>query len=200
MRRLLLLAPLLLTLAACDSYNTGYDDGFNDGQQTRPRVRVVDFEFDRTRYALSNDGTTATFDSRTLTNSTVRQRLAAALATAGDGALVVAYVDSRLLVDATTGGQTWSALPATRAFRDDSGTIPFETVLSYEYSFDNGDFYFDVVSSDPASDFPTGQLFGFAIRRDPRLRVVTVPADIINGTRIDVRDYNAMRAAFDLPE
>lgn len=199
MRRLLLLAPLLLTLAACDSYNTGYDDGFNDGQQNRPRVRVVDFEFDRTRYTLGGDGTVATFDSRTL-GSTVRQRLAAALATAGDGALVVAYVDARLLYDVRPDGQTWTALPATRAFRDVVNGVPYETVLSYEYSFDNGDFYFDVVSSDPASDFPAGELFGFAIRRDPRLRVVTVPADIINGTRIDVRDYNAMRAAFDLPE
>jgi len=200
MRTFLTLALLALVLPACDGYNLGYDDGYDDGQNDRPQVRVVDFEFDRDGYQLSTDQRTASFESDDITSNTARTALQNALATAGDGAVVMAYVESSFLIDATTTGQTYSALPVTRAFRDTVEGTPYETVLSYEYSFDNGDFYFDVVSSDPASDFGGDVLFDFAIAEDPQLRVVTIPADIFNKTTVDLTNYEEVRAAFNLPD
>lgn len=209
---LLLALALALPLTACDSYyNDGYDDGYYDGQGSGSRVRVVDFEFDADDYDISDDGTTASFESDDIVDSGDRSRLTTALATAGDGAVVVAYVESSFLIDVSTTGQTYSALPVSRAFRgeipydvDNDGTtdefVPVETVLSYEYSFDNEDFYFDVVSSDPESEFAAGQLFGFAIDSDPQIRVVAIPADIINKTSVDLTDYAAVKAAFNLPD
>ncbi len=200
MRTFLTLALLALALPACDGYNLGYDDGYDDGQNDRPQVRVVDFEFDRNGYQLSNDERTATFESDDITSNSARTALQDALATAGDGAVVVAYVESSLIFNATTTGQTYSALPVTRAFRDTVEGTPYETVLSYEYSFDNGDFYFDVVSSDPDSDFGESGLFAIVIPRDPQLRVVTIPADVFNKTTVDLTNYAEVRAAFNLPD
>lgn len=204
LRTLALLTATVASLAACDVYTEDPDDDL--------RVRVVDFEFDRDDYSVSTDGTIASFESDDIASGSQRDALQAALRTAGDGAVVVAYIRTDFLISTSTAdGQTYSALPVARAFRgeipydvDNDGVedefVPVETVLSYEYSFDNEDFYFDVVSSDPDSDFDAGALFGFAIADDPNLRVVTIPADVFNKTSVDLTDYAAVRAAFRLPD
>lgn len=213
---LLLAAALPLTLVACDTYDGGYDDGFYDGQQDRPRVRVVDFTLDGDRYDISDSTTVASFQDDDVRDSDDRSRLRTALRTAGDGALVVAYIDTRTVIDTQTGGQTFSALPLTRSqeafvsldVNGDSTISPGEGVpyvdysLSYEYSFDNDNFYFDVVSSARGDGFPGGAraFFDAVIPIDVNLRVVTVPADIINKTTVDWTDYAAVKAAFNLPD
>ena len=208
---LLLLVGAGLTGSACDTYDNGYDDGYNDGQDDRPRVRVVDFEFDGDDYAVNTDGTVASFESDDIRSQSQRTALETALRTAGDGAIVVAYIDTELVIDTRGTGQTYSALPLTRAFEDDLPfdvdgdgtleTIRITTVLSYEYSFDNEDFYFDVTTSFDANTFGNPRtFFDFVIPVDVRLRVVTIPADIFNKTSVDLTDYAAVQAAFALPE
>lgn len=213
---LLLLVGAGLSVSACDTYDNGYDDGYTDGQSERPRVRVVDFELDGDDYAVSTDGFVASFESDDIRSQSERTALEAALRTAGDGAIVVAYIDTELVIDTRGTGQTYSALPITRAqdafvefdvnndgtVSPGEGLLYVDYVLSYEYSFDNEDFYFDVVSSASGNDFTGGAraFFDAVIPLDVRLRVVTIPADLFNKTSVDLTDYNAVRAAFDLSE
>ena len=84
---------------------------------------------------------------------------------------------------------------------------------SYEYSFDNQDLYFDIVSSAPYTDFSSDprDLFDFIAPQrqlggssDIDLRLVVIPDELFyvngSGARIDVRDYEAVKAAFNLPD
>lgn len=208
---------LVLAVSACDTYyDDGYDDGYNDGQTERPRVRVVDFSLDGDDYRVSDDGFVASFESDDIRSQSQRNALQTALRTAGDGAVVVAYIDTDLVIDSGNPSNAYSALPLTRAQDafvnfdlNNDGTvspgegIPYvDYVLSYEYSFDNEDFYFDVVSSASGNDFGGGAraFFDAAIPLDVRLRVVSIPGEVFNKTSVDLTDYAAVRAAFNLPE
>lgn len=198
--RLTLLASLalLLSVSACDTY---YEDDRGD-------VIVVDFTLDGDGYEVSDDGLVASFDTDDVELSSDRDGLRLALREAGDGALVAAYIDTELVLDVSGTGQTYSALPLTRGYEgqpilideDGDGTpeeIPYvDFTVTYEYSFDNQDFYFDVTSSAPLD-------WESFLPREIDMRVVTIPADVYYaraGARIDLRDYEAVKAAFGLPD
>ena len=197
--RLTLLAALGLavSLGACDTY---YEDERGD-------VVVVDFTIDGDRYTASDDGLVASFNTDDVESAEDRDGLRIALREAGDGALVAAYVDTELVLAVEGTGQTFSALPLTRGYEgnvlvdlDDDGTLDdlFYTdfTVTWEYSFDNEDFYFDVSSSAPLE-------WGEFLPREIDLRVVSVPADVYYaraGARIDLRDYEAVKSAFTLPD
>ena len=211
MRTFLTLALLALALPACDTYDTGYDDGFNDGRDDRPQVRVVDFELDADSYSVSDNSTVATFESDDITDNLDRDALTRALAVAGDGALVAAYIDTDQVIESPTQSASWSALPLTRAREErvqydvdgdgDLDEILVPLVASYEYSFDNEDFYFDIVSSVAGTEYGDPRtLFDGLIPGDLRLRVVTIPADVLNKTTVDLTDYVAVARAFNLPD
>lgn len=209
----LVAAFAIFSLGACDTT----DDTALD-------VSVVDLSFDVDDYTAGGDLRTATFDA--INASVSRGNLDFALEQAGDGALVMLYIDVELVtpVNGAEDGTTWSALPITRGFNealfgnpDNPSDEDLITTLlvSYEYSFDNQDLYFDVVSSLPASSFPgitTREYFdgilpfrelGGSDRID--LRLVVIPDELFfvdgrAGARIDMRDYAAVKAAFNLPD
>ena len=207
----LALAALVVSASGCDTT----DD-------TALNVFVVDLGFDNQQYRVSNDTRVASFDARDARVS--RGNLEAALRTVGDGALVMLYIDVEQVqnVDGAQGNTTWTALPLTRSFEElvlaDDGagnTIEIPVVgytASYEYSFDNGDLNFDVVSSAPASDFSDDPTLLFdaivpqradGTSRDVNLRLVTIPDELFltgAGARIDLRDYQAVQAAYGLPD
>ena len=206
-------ASVLLAASGCDTT----DD-------TALSVFVADFNFDNRDYAVSADSRVATFDARDA--RVTRGSLTDALRTAGDGALVMLYINVEQVqdVDGAEGNVTWSALPLTRAYEElvlasdaEGGTVEIPVVgytSSYEYSFDNGDLYFDVVSSAPATDFDSDPraLFDFLVpqRADGAsstvdLRLVTIPDELFfvdgrAGARVDLRDYDAVKAAYGLPD
>jgi hypothetical protein len=189
-----LVALAAVTLSACDTY---YDEPVD--------VYVADFSLDGDAYALSADGRVASYESDDINSSTERDAVRRALRSAGDGAVVMAYIDSELVLDVTGTGQTYSALPITRGFegtvlvdQNGDGTpeeVPFvDFFVTYEYSFDNEDFYFDFVST-AAIDFAD------FVPADIDLRVVAIPATVFNkmGT-VDLTNYEAVKAAFNLPD
>lgn len=228
MRLLPLLALALLTLPACDSYNDGYDDGYYDGQgsgTTTAGARFVDFSLDAQDYTVSGDTRTASYQTDDIDSGTVRAAVERALATAADGSLVALYIKSYLVTNQS--GQsdpTYSALPLSRGFDErlvttvnpDGTPGPQVYVVgltaSYEYSFDNGDLYFDVVSSKPSTDFGTNPrtLFDVIVPQETQangtalgpdrldLRIVTVPATAAK-RGVDMTDYAAVAAAYGLP-
>ena len=215
-------ATAVLGLGACDDY---YDDGYDD-DDTSLQVFVVDFSLDPFEYdppRSNEDLVTASFDARDAV--VTRGDLDDALATAGDGSLVMLYIDLELVsaFDGAEDNTTWSALPLTRGFEevvvnDDDGTgienIPVVGyTASYEYSFDNDDLYFDVVSSAPYTDFSEDPrvLFDFIVPQradgsgDLDLRLVVIPDELFYtnataGARVDLRDYEAVKAAYNLPD
>lgn len=230
MRTSLLLAALALALPACDSYDSGYDDGFIDGTNNVPTngATFVDFTLDASNYAVSGDQRTATYESDDIDSGTVRGAVETALDRAGDGALVMLYIRNDLVNNVGGGtSQPYTALPLTRGFEeivlsdvDNDGdgfadTIPVVGyTASYEYSFDNQDLYFDVVSSTPATNFGTNprSLFDY-IAPQPRgadglpsglttlrFRLLTVPASAGARSGVDLSDYAAVKAAYGLPD
>ncbi|HEX8386128.1 MAG TPA: hypothetical protein VF576_08090 [Rubricoccaceae bacterium] len=214
--RPLLLAALAVSFSACDSYNNGYDDGYYDGIDDAPTggATVVDFTLDRDDYEISDDTQVASFESDRIGEASDLADLRSALASAGEngGALVAAYV----VTDVRDDGRTYSALPLTRAEDafvafdvDNDGTVEagegvayVDYTLAYEYSFDDQDFYFDVVSSARGDTFPGGEeaFFDAVISDDIEVRVVTVPADEFNRSAVDMTDYAAVAAAYNLPD
>jgi len=136
------------------------------------------------------------------------------------------YIDVELVspVEGASGNRTYAALPLSRSFEEivlagdgSGGTVEIPVVgytASYEYSFDNQDLYFDVVSSAPYTDFSTdpADLFDFIVPQRALggssaidLRLVVIPDELylVNGqaaARVDLRDYAAVKAAYDLPD
>ena len=209
-----------LALGACDTNDYYGDD------DTSLRVLVSDFSFapnDYTAPETNSDQRTAVFDAR---DATVRRGdLDDALRTVGDGALVMLYIDVELVspVEGAEGNTTWAALPLSRSFEEivlagdgNGGTTTVPVVgytVSYEYSFDNQDLYFDVVSSAPYTDFSDDprDLFDFLVPQrevaagdDIDLRLVVIPDELYytNGAaaRVDLRDYEAVKRAYNLPD
>ena len=224
MRLSLLLLLALVALPACDSntYDNGYDDGYGAGQ-TSNGATFVDFTLDATAYTLLNDRT-ATYQSDDIDSGATRAAVERALATAGDGALVMLYIDNQLVNESEPGTQTaYTALPLSRGFDQlvltpDGDNPPLEInvvgfTASYEFSFDNQDLFFDVVSSAPASDFGANErtLFNFIApqRRvdnvpqgltQLRFRLVTLPARAGQRSAVDLTDYAAVKKAYNLPD
>lgn len=195
-----------LVFAACDTY------------ETRRDVSVVDFRLDALDYDVSADSRTASFQTDNVDSGETRDEIEFALRSAGDGALVLLYIESELVQNFEGTGQTWAALPLSRSFeevvlRDADTTIPVVGyTVSFEYSFDNDDLYFDVVSSAPATDFDNDPRVLFdsivpqRVEQGPDeldFRLVTIPADRYYGqagARIDLRDYEAVKRAYTLPD
>lgn len=216
--RFFLLAALVFSLSACDSYDD--DDG-----DTSLQVFVADFEFDADDYGdpLADDKT-VTFNASDA--QVTSGDLDDALETVGDGDMVMLYIDTELVspVEGADNG-TWSALPLVRGFEDivfgdtdgdgvsDGDIAVTGLVVSYEYSFDNDDLYFDVVSSLPYTDFTSAPedffdsilpaRFGQA-PDEIRLRLVVIPDELFfsdsAAARIDLRDYEAVKQAYNLPD
>ncbi|GAB5534085.1 MAG: hypothetical protein Rubg2KO_03340 [Rubricoccaceae bacterium] len=205
--RLTLLALALpLVFAACDTY------------ETRRDVSVVDFRLDALNYDVSADNKTASFETDNVDSGTARDEIEFALRSAGDGALVLLYIESELVQDFEGTGQTFSALPLSRSFEEvvlqasDTSIPVVGYTVSYEYSFDNDDLYFDVVSSAPATDFDADPRVLFdsvvpqRVENGPdqlEFRLVTIPSDRYYGqgaARIDLRDYEAVKRAYNLPD
>ncbi len=209
---LVALAALVVSASGCDST-----------EDTALNVFVVDFNFDNQDYRVSQDGRIASFDAQDA--QVTRGDLDRALRTAGDGALVMLYINVEQVqdVDGADGNVTWSALPLTRGYEelvlaDENGSTIQVPVIAYtssfEYSFDNGDLNFDVVSSAPASDFDADPtvLFDFLVpqredgtSRTVDLRLVTIPNELFltdsrAGARIDLTDYQAVKQAYNLPD
>ncbi len=210
----------VLSLGACDTTD------YYEADDTSLRVLVTDFDFAASDYESGpDDPFTATYDA---VNARVRRGdLGEALRTAGDGALVMLYIDVELVsVAGSADNGTWTPLPLTRGFdqlvfgdSDGDGTTDgdiFVTGLlaSYEYSFDNQDLYFDVRSSLPYTDFGDDDEAFFDTLIPSRfegesqnidLRLVVIPDELYRanagaGARIDLRDYQAVKKAFDLPD
>jgi len=219
--RLLPLLALTLVFGACDTH----DDYDYYEEDTSLQVFVADFQFDADDYEVNEaDQKTVTFYSRDalVTDGDLDD----ALETVGDGDMVMLYIDTEL-VSAVEGAEngTWSALPLVRGFDEivfgdtdgdgvSDGDIYITGLLaSYEYSFDNGNLYFDVVSSLPYTDYTDDPYaffdtilparFGEA-PDDIRLRLVVIPDELFYtnalAPRLDLRDYEAVKAAYGLPD
>ena len=195
-----LVALLALGVSACDTYDDD-DDGGPYG------VTVVDFSLDGDDFELSDDGQVASFVSDDIASDRARDDVRLALRNAGSGALVVLYADNSLILAGTEGSYT--ALPVTvgqeilvtgEEGQDDVTTL----AITYSYSFDDADLYFDVLSTTPlaASGDDVVSFDDFLPNRID-LRLVTVPADLYYGkagARVDLRDYEAVKQAFNLPD
>jgi hypothetical protein len=213
--RLSLAALLLLAVAA---------SGCDTTDDTALDVFVVDLEFDDDDYSV--DGLyTASFASANAVTS--GDDLFSALQTAGQGDLVMLYIDSNLIVQFEPEQElaTWSPLPLSRGFNealfpaaDPADDELFTTLtVSYEYSFEDGNVYFDVVSSLPYTQFDLGpdgdprdyfdsilpRRFASETADDILLRLVVIPDELFftdGAARVNLRDYEAVQRAYDLPD
>ena len=206
------LAALALSfvVAACDTDGDYYEE-------SRGEVRVVDFRLDALDYDVSADNLTASFESDDVDSGETRDQIERSLADASTaGALVMLYIDSEL-VNIQPGAEfgTWAALPLSRSFEgfvSGEGDVAVVYTASYEFSFDNDDLYFDVVSSAPFDAFDESpddfiaRILPQRIEDGPDqllLRLVTIPADRYYnqaGLRVDLRDYEAVKRAYNLPD
>ncbi|OZC02016.1 hypothetical protein [Rubricoccus marinus] len=205
---LFLLAALLPLASACDTY---YEDDRDDRDAL---VRVVDFELDTDGFELSSDTRTASFDTDDIQGTSDRDEVEDALRFAGDGALVLLYADNELILDVSTTGQTYTPLPVTVGYEVelDSGLPVVEYTITYTYAFDNEDLYVDVLSSARSDSFPgadqdPGVLFADLLPNEIEMRLVTLEADVyarksaeLGKTGIDLRNYEQVKAVFNLPD
>ncbi len=165
--RLSLLLLALLALPACDSYNNGYDDGYGDGQGNAPAstATVVDFSLDATPVRrLVGHAHRVLPLARHLIDSGDAQRCRAGTRDGRRrGARDALHQELPRHQPVCPTDPTYSALPISRGFSQlvltngPNGTTQTINVVgytaSYEFSFDNNDLYFDVVSSEPGSSF-----------------------------------------------
>lgn len=197
----LLALAAILPLAACDTYYDDDDDAY---------VRVIDFEMDVDGYAESGDGLTASFDTDDIQSSADQDDVEDALRLAGDGALVLLYADNQLILDVSTTGQTYTALPVTKGFEAETvDGLPYvDYTVTFTYAFDNQDLYFDVLSS-AALDFDVLFSDVLGLGNEIEFRLVTLEADVVyakqseaakTGGSIDFRNYEQVRSVFGLPD
>ena len=192
-----LAAAAVLSLGACDTDDTALD------------VFVVDFEIDTSDPGIRDEGRVASYNTDDVVSPSDEAAVRDVLRDAGDGSLVVAYARTRDILDETATPQTYSGLPITRGFEgtvlvdeDDDGDfeeVPFvDFLVTYEYSFDNQDFYFDAVSS-AALDFAD------FLPANLGIRLVVIPDELFRvngqaGARVDLGDYEAVKRAYGLPD
>ena len=216
--RLSPLAALLLAVAfgGCD---TNEIDRYEP--DTSLEVFVVDLEWDPDDYRPVGLSTASFFpDDVTVLSGDFD----AALQTAGQGDLVMLYIDSRLVAQYETDQRTWTALPLTRGFNDvvfgdtdgddesDGDLLVTSLNVSYEYSFEDGNVYFDVVSSLPYTEFSNDPdvlfrrvlpaRFESTAPDDIRLRLVVIPDELFftnEAARVNLRDYEAVQRAYGAP-
>lgn len=215
--RLFPLAAVLLaaSLTACDT---------GDVDDTALDVLVVDLLFDADDYVLEGVNT-ASFSAADA--AVLEGDLSAALQTAGQGDLVMAYISSDLVSEFETNpdAQFWTPLPLTRGFDElvlaDRGGETVEVpvtgyVASYEYSFADDAFFFEAVSSAPYTDFTTEteddprvlfdailpRRFGSTLPDDIEVRLVVIPDELFFTTAADVdfRSYESVQKAYGLPD
>lgn len=108
-----------------------------------------------------------------------------------DGAVLL-YVDNSLFLGSGASG-TWALMPFTEGVDFDDDLI-VDYTLTYQYSFDLGDLYIDIIAS--ATEFDFSSFFG-------EFRLVMIPGDLFVGNAragVDFSDYEAVREAFALPE
>ncbi|HLA63559.1 MAG TPA: hypothetical protein VK610_03980 [Rhodothermales bacterium] len=195
---LLLLAPLAFT--GCD---TVYDD-IDDGDTYGNVINVVTFNFNVGDIELSADGYTATFNSDDVRDSGARTNIADALTTheVEDG-VVLLYAEDDLILGSNGGDDRWSALPYTEGFgltNPDGDYV--ELTVTYTYSYDIADLYFDVSSSVNNLDFEQF-LSGRTGGNNVQMRLVTIPGEIYTArglSRADLRSYADVQRAFSLAE
>lgn len=218
--RLSLLAVLLLAVAASGCDSDGID---NYEPDTSLEVFVVDLEWDPDDYRLDGFNTASFFSS----DATVvgGDNLSDALQTAGQGDLVMLYIYSQLVAQYETDQDTWTGLPLTRGFNDivfgdtdgddesDGDILVTSLNVSYEYSFEDNNIYFDVVSSLPYTEFSDNPdvlfsrilpaRFESTAPDDILVRLVVIPDELFftNGAaRVNLRDYEAVKRAYGLPD
>lgn len=204
---------LAVALSACDT--TGTEDTALD-------VLAVDLVFDADEYRVYGDYTASFFSTDA---TVVSGNLADALQTVGQGDLVMLYIDTQLVAPYETDQQTYTALPITRGFNDivfgdtdgddqsDGDILVTSLTASYEYSFGDGNLYFDVVSSLPYTEFSSAPEVLFdrilparfeEVPSTINLRLVVIPDELFftNGAaaRVDLRDYEAVKQAYGLPD
>lgn len=187
--------PLILT-SGCDIYEDDEDELDDDD------IAVVEFSFDGDDASISEDDRIASFDTDDVTSSSDRAAVEDALDGADEGAVVLLYADGGLLFEGGEG--TWTALPVTRGLeRLDTGGAPYvEYTLTYSYSYDDADLYFDVLSSIDL-DTLTDEEYAVAVPGQIDLRLVTVREGAFleaQAAGVDFQSYEAVRRAFALPE
>ena len=196
------LVALALVVGACDTT----DDTALD-------VLTVDFSIDADDYEVTGLYTAA-FSAEDAEVSS--GNLSRALRTAGSGDLVMLYIASELVNGFESTNVFWTGLPVTRGFNQvsDDGTEFIDLVASYEYTFADNSLFFNVVSSlpfDAFSDDPEvlfESIIPAEIGRSPDdlfFRLVVIPDELFfvdgqAGARVDLRDYEAVKAAYGLPD
>lgn len=204
---------LAVAFSACDT--TGTDDTALD-------VFTVDLLFDADEYRVDGEYTASFFSTDA---TVVSGNLTEALQTVGQGDLVMLYIDSRVVAQYETDQQTYTALPITRGFNDivfgdtdgdhqsDGDILVTSLTASYEYSFEDGNLYFDVVSSLPYTEFSSApevlfdRILPARFEEAPstiNLRLVVIPDELFftdgAAARVDLRDYEAVKQAYGLPD
>lgn len=212
--RTLRFLPLALlaavAVAGCDEFNEGTDTYGNV-------IDVVSFAFDVDDAEVSGDGYTATFASDDVRDQTARDLIAEILddEDVTTNGVVLLYAEDDLIIGPVQGGgdgARWAALPYTEGFEAvDIGGQPYvDLTLTYTYSFDaglsgtrdDGNLYFDVVSSASDVDFVT--FLRDRLGSDNlRLKLVAIPATLYtqSGLRAaDLRSYETVARTFSLAE
>jgi hypothetical protein len=185
-----LLAAALVTSAGCD-FSEDDDPIFVDSD-----IVYVDFSLDSDDYVLNSEGLVATFESSDIDDDDEREAVEDALAGADEGALVLLYVEGSLLFG-DGAEDTWAALPVTQAYEavGDDGVPYVDYTVTYSYSYGDSDLYLDALSSavlDFDTIFPEDRI-DFRLVAAPASRAVALAG-------VNLRDYEAVRQAFALPE
>jgi hypothetical protein len=200
----LALPALALVATGCDSYSNDTVGNVID---------VVSFSMDVDDAIISADGFTATFASDDVQDDTAQNLIEEILDESNvttDG-LVMLYAEDDLFIGPSSGSVTrWAALPYTEGFENVliDGTPYVDLTLTYTYSFDAGDpgtvddgnLYFDVVSSAASVDFVTflrDRLQGDRIR----LKLVAIPRQLFDDSGLragDLNNFETVRRTFNL--
>jgi hypothetical protein len=201
-----MLPAIALFAGGCDSV---YNDTYGNV------IDVVTFNLDVDDAIISADGHTATYASDDVRDNTARNLIEEILDEANvttDG-LVMLYAEDDLFIGPDGSGITrWAALPYTEGFEaiDISGQPYVDLTLTYTFSYDagnastsdDGNLYFDVVSSAANIDYVTflrDRLDGDTIR----LKLVAIPRELFEGsglTTTDLNDFETVRRTFELAD
>lgn len=203
----LAIPALALIATGCDSVN---------GNDTYGNViDVVTFSMDADDAIISADGFTATYASDDVQDNTARNLIAEILdeSNVTNDGLVMLYAEDDLMIGPSSGSVTrWAALPYTEGFENVliDGTPYVDLMLTYTYSYDAGDpgtaddgnLYFDVVSSAANVDFVAflrDRLQGDRIR----LKLVAIPRQLFEGSGLrttDLNDFEMVRRTFGIAD